>query len=147
MIGLKCIDSGSNRGIPAGYVSNLERRLAETEAALFVALTSLRTTSEAVSSADEAIRECLASFKEQTDNETRQEKLNTWYRLPLGSRREQNEWWATMRKKVVVNSFSERDPDLHSAAHLGSSTESRRNGNLGLSSPYVQEDVLTSTLR
>jgi len=81
------------RGIPTGYISSLENRLAETEAALFQALSNLhshpghsRTEHNAPAS------ELFERFKDHNAGQTRAAQIDSWVQLPLTTSAGQREW-------------------------------------------------------
>lgn len=97
----------NRRGIPAGYVNALEKRLAETERALFFALHELHD-GEAVH-ADyqnqppfKALRESVLS---SDTSSTQQEKANlvaSWASRPLENRTQARTWLESMRTEAYA---------------------------------------------
>lgn len=90
------------RGFPPGYIAALEKRLLETELALFDALQSLsflRSSSfdDRVSSADTGQEQPYhvdtnKVLAKQSINQTKAEKVAEWERLPIGTSSQQTEW-------------------------------------------------------
>lgn len=79
---------------------------------MFAALTSLHEVSGRTSTEDSILREYSWRIAEYNETQTRQEKAQTWSRLPLSSCREQEEWWATMQDRAI-SKFSSRPEADH----------------------------------
>lgn len=118
-----------NRGIPTGYVANLERRLAETERALFFAL---REIHERVPMPDDYERlqpyrgQSLPVHSDLTTPTTQQEKnafVRSWENYPLGSRAETEAWF---RCRLAEAQETSRSPQatLSSGALSGATAPS-----------------------
>ncbi|RVX70643.1 hypothetical protein B0A52_05295 [Exophiala mesophila] len=103
--GIQCNYPESNkRGFPPGYIAALERRLLETELALFDALKDLHlmhvSSHEDPTSEDDLMaREQQANLKinksltKHSANQSKTEKVAEWEALPLISREHHFEWW------------------------------------------------------
>ncbi|KAH8879779.1 hypothetical protein GQ53DRAFT_23883 [Thozetella sp. PMI_491] len=72
--------SPNKRGIPVGYVSRLERRLAETEAALYRALLRNGHNSLDVTESPDGVK-----WPDQTSHRSKDDLMHEWDRLPLDS--------------------------------------------------------------
>lgn len=114
-----------DRGIPTGYVANLERRLAETEQALFFALREIHEGAPM----QQDNYERLQTYRDQspsvhsdlTKSTTQQEKsafVRSWQNYPLGSRAETEAWFRSRLAEVHETSKSPQ-------VALGSGSSSR----------------------
>lgn len=81
------------RGLPTGYITALERRLTETEAALFSTIPSQRCLYSNVLQVAQQIGDI-------NDNTTRNAKIDSWKRLPLSSERELDLWRSEISERV-----------------------------------------------
>jgi hypothetical protein len=80
---------GGKRGIPAAYINSLEDRLAETEAALYSALTAI----DSMSNDPAGLRRALVHVSGPVARErSKIEKQNEWKRLPLRSGEQLHAW-------------------------------------------------------
>ena len=87
---------GGKRGIPAAYITSLERRLVETEAALYAVLAATDTTSN--SSAFDQLGLQTDSTTSKLQDRSKLERQEEWKRLPLHSGKQLVEWF--LEKKV-----------------------------------------------
>lgn len=86
---------GHDRGIPAGYVNALEKRLAETERALFFALAEARagTGTHGDSTARPAMRPSLLFRSTPTTQQEKAELMALWGKTPLKERAQIEAWF------------------------------------------------------
>ncbi|KAI5200540.1 hypothetical protein E4T39_05691 [Aureobasidium subglaciale] len=87
----------SDLGLPSGYIAKIEERLAQTEAALLQALSTLHTSeAQRVRDAREPVHLLSASSEERSRelefNEIRMAKVEYWKEYPLDTGRQQVEW-------------------------------------------------------
>jgi hypothetical protein len=81
---------GGKRGIPAAYINSLEDRLAETEAALYSALTAI----DSMANDAAGLRRALVHVSGPVTRErSKLEKLDEWKRLPLRSGEQLHAWF------------------------------------------------------
>ncbi|KAJ5143747.1 uncharacterized protein N7515_002534 [Penicillium bovifimosum] len=82
------------RGLPLGYLSQLEHRLSETEAALYGALTSLRSLGQP----------SAAPASRKTDAVPRQKAalMKEWSQLPLREWHDMERWLTTMSDQFTM---------------------------------------------
>ncbi|KAL4805592.1 hypothetical protein BDV18DRAFT_141334 [Aspergillus unguis] len=80
----RCIypESGK-RGLPQGYITHLENRLAATEKALYSSYSHLRTSPQSFSITDIT-----------QPNTSRAAAVNEWSRLPLQNQEDLERWWS-----------------------------------------------------
>ncbi|KAJ5542395.1 hypothetical protein N7535_004815 [Penicillium sp. DV-2018c] len=78
----------SARGLPLGYVSQLEHRLSETEAALYGALTSLRSLGQPIT--------MHASAKTDAVSRQKATRMEEWLQLPLREWADMERWMSAM---------------------------------------------------
>ncbi|KAH8426598.1 Zn(II)2Cys6 transcription factor domain-containing protein [Aspergillus melleus] len=92
----RCIypESGK-RGLPQGYITHLEARLASTEQALFAVYEHLRSLG-----LHTEIPEGLGE-QQPSRSQTRVAKMAEWERLPLNARGDLERWWAERRGGVA----------------------------------------------
>jgi hypothetical protein len=78
---------GGKRGLPATYITALEKRLAETETALYASLIALQELN------GKQLLDCnLPSTSTPTRPRSKAEKLEDWKRLPLQNSEQLNAW-------------------------------------------------------
>jgi hypothetical protein len=94
------------RGLPSGYIANIEERLAQTEAALLQAL-SVIYESDARQSANHLEIPAAAAVTEKPRelefNEIRIARVKEWNRFPLNTQEQQQNW---MRNKLATTRTS-----------------------------------------
>ncbi|KAH7310243.1 hypothetical protein BKA65DRAFT_518696 [Rhexocercosporidium sp. MPI-PUGE-AT-0058] len=95
----------SKRGIPSGFISNLEQRLLETEAALFEALLFIDTQSHQNPLPEEESLQ-RGEFIQRGRGQPRDAKVEEWKRLPLNSAEHQRAWMNEKRRGLVVGDRS-----------------------------------------
>ncbi|KAI9037090.1 NAD(P)-binding protein [Aspergillus affinis] len=83
------------QGLPQGYITHLESRLASTEQALFAVYEHLRSLG-----LHTEIPEGLGE-QQPSRSQTRVAKMAEWERLPLNARGDLERWWAERRGGVV----------------------------------------------
>lgn len=101
------LETGLDRGIPAGYINTLEKRLAETERALFFALTEIHAGVVAHDDYESpALRRTMGvSLLSGTAPTTQQDKAGltaSWSKAPLINRRQAQEWFEDKTKEAAV---------------------------------------------
>lgn len=101
-------DSACSRGIPAGYVNTLEKRLAETERALFFALAEIhdRTITQGDYDDPSVDRTMQPSVLFDSMSTTQQEKADlvaSWTGNPLRNRAQAQAWFQTRRTGAYAN--------------------------------------------
>lgn len=79
------------RGLPTGYISALEQRLSETEAALYAALRQSR---------GEPTEQMTCQTTQLNDAMPRSARLAQWKRLPLASSTDMDLWCAERRRQL-----------------------------------------------
>ncbi|KAK1144769.1 hypothetical protein N8T08_004780 [Aspergillus melleus] len=94
------LDRGGSRqiampGLPQGYITHLETRLASTEHALFAVYEHLRSLG-----LHTEIPEGLGE-QQPSRSQTRVAKMAEWERLPLNARGDLERWWAERRGGVA----------------------------------------------
>ncbi|OKL59642.1 hypothetical protein UA08_05314 [Talaromyces atroroseus] len=92
------------RGLPLGYLIQLEQRLADTELALFEALATLHSLGHG--------ELALAKASTKPGNESRQGKqarMEEWTRLPLrdGNSSDIKTWWKAKDENYIIHESSE----------------------------------------
>lgn len=107
-----CVLNGV-RGIPSGYLSSLENRLAETEAALFQALSNLHSN-PGHARAENIVpdSELLERFKDYNAGQTRTAQIDSWAQLPLTTLAGQREWLDN-GIAVVASNDAQLDGSVH----------------------------------
>ncbi|KAH8765434.1 hypothetical protein F5883DRAFT_557052 [Diaporthe sp. PMI_573] len=81
------------RGIPAGYVNALEKRLAETERALFFALAEARPGTHSEATARPALRPSLLFRSTPTTQQEKAELMALWGKTPLEESAQVEAWF------------------------------------------------------
>lgn len=94
------------RGIPAGYVSALERRLAETERALFFALAEIH---DGVGTAQEDYE--TPSNATATTQQEKTHLLESWADSPLSNREQARSWFESKRPNALQNTSPRPRPN------------------------------------
>ncbi|OJJ49475.1 hypothetical protein ASPZODRAFT_129955 [Penicilliopsis zonata CBS 506.65] len=89
------------RGLPQGYLNQLELRLADTELALFEALSTLRSINTTTTLV-KVSRKCGAGSTEQKSTRTRE-----WSRLPLDGWPNLERWWEAKRDHFIAVSVQD----------------------------------------
>lgn len=104
--GASCRYPNSNkRGIPTGYIAVLEKRLLETELALFESLCTLYRSQVPIEPYRSSLsqREAIADFSYK---QSKSEKLEEWNRCSLGTDCDRLAWW---QKKCEVSDLRVAD--------------------------------------
>ncbi|KAI5244843.1 hypothetical protein E4T42_06979 [Aureobasidium subglaciale] len=117
----------SKRGLPSGYIAKIEERLAQTEAALLQALSSLHALeAQRVREVREPVQALSALSERPRElefNEIRMANVENWKAFPLGNESQQVEW---MRYKLA------KSDGLHdqegAATHIAETELSRMSG-------------------
>lgn len=110
------------RGLPLGYLNQLENRLDETEAALFRALTTLRSVN-----AEPPI--AYTSSTSDAGPRHKAARMQEWSRLPLSEWSDINHWWQAKTKQFTVTFPSSTAlPDTISLAERSASLDGPRYG-------------------
>ncbi|KUI63745.1 hypothetical protein VM1G_10592 [Cytospora mali] len=107
----------NRRGIPAGYVNTLEKRLAETERALFFALAEIHAGVVARDDYESpALRQTMGeSVLSSPTPITQQDKaklMASWARTPLADREQVQKWFEANRGKAALPTRGGSDADL-----------------------------------
>ena len=90
------------RGPPTGYIEGLEKRLAETEAALFIALSQLGTGEDTITGhLQHSSQDIFERFESRRVIQTRTERSSLWNRLPLDSESGRQDWWQESLEKII----------------------------------------------
>jgi hypothetical protein len=98
---------GGKRGLPAAYITALERRLADTEAALFTTLVALQT--------QDALRLTEGHLSGVTSQalqpqRSKAEKLEEWKRLPLQTQEQLAAWLQARRPDSTAPEMPQPGP-------------------------------------
>lgn len=91
--------TGYDRGIPAGYVNALEKRLAETEKALFSALAEARAGAHSNTASQPALRPSVLSRSTPTTQQEKAELMALWSKSPLEDRAHVDAWFEANREE------------------------------------------------
>lgn len=113
------------RGIPSGYISSLEQRLLETEAALFdaLALTELSNLGNEAENAQMSAQNSLQSLAEHSNSLSREAKVDEWKRVSLAPAANRQIW---LQEKLRIvrkrggrgeGSSDEENPRSHQMEH------------------------------
>ncbi|RAK95367.1 uncharacterized protein BO80DRAFT_450298 [Aspergillus ibericus CBS 121593] len=112
------------RGLPLGYLTQLEQRLADTELALFEALTTLR-------SLDHDGDLAKASLKPEVEaKQGKHARMEEWGRLPLREQSDTWRWWRAKNDEYI----SEQSPVGRRTEGVSSTLEDSQSAELGGSS-------------
>ncbi|KAF3386373.1 hypothetical protein F1880_001234, partial [Penicillium rolfsii] len=100
----KCVypESGK-RGLPLGYLNQLEQRLSETEAALYSALVTLR--------AMRPTTVAHASVKPESIHKQKAARMDEWNQLPLRGWSDMGHWLTAMSHQFTLE--HPQTPDAH----------------------------------
>jgi hypothetical protein len=104
------------RGIPPGYLNALEQRLAETELALFLALSELKARNMPLRSADEKLFQGLNTLATKAKNDC----IEEWKQHPLND----TSRWLAYKQPLLGAATSEHlgkpaiDERVNASAHL-----------------------------
>lgn len=91
---------GHDRGIPAGYVNALEKRLAQTERALFLALAAEdRAGTHGNSTPQPALKPSVLSRSTPTTQQEKAELMALWSSTPLEDRAHVEAWYEANREQ------------------------------------------------
>ncbi|KAJ5239654.1 hypothetical protein N7468_004273 [Penicillium chermesinum] len=93
-------------GLPLGYLNQLERRLAETEAALYGALVTLREM--------QPTSVIQASAKQ--DSAAKSARMNEWSRLPLRNWSDMERWQIAVSDHFSLEQISAETPNTNSSS-------------------------------
>lgn len=89
------------RGIPAGYITTLEARLAETEAALFTILNARQSPTATLSVEEDFVfQRTWTCFVKNAKGLSKEAKAREWARLPLSTEMSRSEWFKHTRPIV-----------------------------------------------
>ncbi|KAL1801422.1 hypothetical protein ACET3X_001764 [Alternaria dauci] len=117
---------GGKRGLPAAYITALEKRLADTEAALSAALIALQTQS-AIRLTDGAISQASQPQRSKA------EKLEEWKRLSLHTDEQLVAWLQARHPDRVARATSQPNPSEpifpYQAHNTSKATETRPDSN------------------
>lgn len=113
-------DSCFLRGLPPGYIATLEKRLAETEAALLQALSAIHSSE--IQRPEQANRDATSTAtmerpRELEYNEMRSAKVEEWRNYPLGTEDQQRSW---LRHRIATHAT------LDSSGRVANATENDR---------------------
>ncbi|PYI09589.1 hypothetical protein BO78DRAFT_467735 [Aspergillus sclerotiicarbonarius CBS 121057] len=109
------------RGLPLGYLTQLEQRLADTELALFEALTTLRSLGHG----DDLVK---ASLKvEVEERQGKNARMGEWGRLPLRDQSDIQRWWQAKDDQYI----RERGPLESRTQELDPTLEENQSAELG----------------
>ncbi|CAI6342046.1 unnamed protein product [Periconia digitata] len=99
--------SSNKRGIPTGYISVLERRLLETELALFEALCSLYKSPIPIDPyiSSQGQREAIANYSYK---QSKGEKVEEWSSCSLGTEYDRMSWWQS--RCTIADADADRTP-------------------------------------
>lgn len=145
-----------DRGIPAGYVNALEKRLAETEKALFFALAEARAGTHNDSTARPAMRPSLLFRSTPTTQQEKAELMALWGKTPLEERAQIEAWFEANTEEGGLQAsvdFSHTQavreldaiapvtPPTEGSANIGShAAQTHRNSQLDDSSSTAADD-------
>lgn len=90
------------RGIPAGYVNALEKRLAETERALFFALAEASAATHSEAASQPALRPSVLSRSTPTTQQEKAELMTLWNKSPLENRAQVEAWFEANREEGAL---------------------------------------------
>jgi hypothetical protein len=116
--------STPHRGIPTGYIASVEKRLAETEYALFLALRPTSDTNMQMPSSEAFSNHILGLSKAG--------KVDEWERWPLQTEEERRKWW------------QERQASLTESTGIAATNESSFDPTLGFAMPTSMLQLPTS---
>lgn len=105
------------RGIPSGYISNLEQRLVETETALFEAL-SFASFSLGQGDNPQSETHVREAFTDHSAAQSKDEKVEEWKRLPL-SFKDQRQAWLQERHRIANRKKDQEFSGLESVTSQG----------------------------
>lgn len=91
--------TGYDRGIPAGYVNALEKRLAQTEKALFFALAEARAGTHSNTASQPALRPSVLSRSTPTTQQEKAELMALWSKTPLEDRAHVEAWFEASKEE------------------------------------------------
>ncbi|KAJ5305977.1 hypothetical protein PENANT_c015G10781 [Penicillium antarcticum] len=94
--------SNARRGLPLGYLNQLEQRLAETESALYGALTALRSMGSSA---------VQASAKTDTAPKHKTARMEEWSQLPLREWPDMERWMTVMSDQFNMEQPREMIPE------------------------------------
>ena len=103
------------RGIPSGYISSLEKRLAETEVALYGALRDGRNVDPRQS------EDLIARLEEHNASQTRASKQAAWARGPVTDNDGQQQW--TREISRILDDDAQTAHGIRDAAPVDGSTD------------------------
>lgn len=104
-----------DRGIPAGYVNALEKRLAETERALFLALAETRFGTRSDVTAVAAMKPSVLFRSTPTTQQEKAELMAAWGSTPLEERAQVEAWFEANAAEGACGLQTIEGP-----AHIGS---------------------------
>ncbi|KAG6366591.1 hypothetical protein INS49_000769 [Diaporthe citri] len=90
------------RGIPAGYVNALEKRLAETEKALFFALAEARAGTHGDAISRPSLRSSVLSRSTPTTQQEKAELMALWSKSPLEDRAQVEAWFEVNKEEGAL---------------------------------------------
>jgi hypothetical protein len=101
-----------HRGIPAGYVNALERRLAETERALFFALAEIHAGTVACDNYEspmlrQAMGVSVLSGPIPTTQQDKAQLMATWAKFPLADREQAYAWFGANQGEATLPALYE----------------------------------------
>ncbi|KAH0187851.1 hypothetical protein KCV03_g5241, partial [Aureobasidium melanogenum] len=102
----------SKRGLPTGYIASIEERLAQTEAALLQALSTIHGSQVPESRLPPAATE---KARDMEYNEVRIAKVEEWQKCPLDTQEHQRDWMRTPVNLVTSGIYK----DITSLAQHG----------------------------
>lgn len=145
-----------DRGIPAGYVNALEKRLAETERALFLTLAEARTGTRGDPTAKPAMRPSVLFRSTPTTQQEKAELMALWGKRPLEGLSQVEAWFeANTEEGGLQASVDSRQthavreldavapvtPPTEGPANIGSlAAQTHHNSQLGGSSSTAADD-------
>ena len=123
----------SVRGFPPGYIATLEKRLLETELALFETLSLVVREQGSDVNLQEAQFQVLLAGR--SANQSKEARVDEWQRLPLQTHQQRYEWWKDKCSKVDSIPSPRAPPPHRSESVEGHSYQSQSS----LRSPELQE--------
>lgn len=145
-----------DRGIPAGYVNALEKRLAETERALFFALAEARSSTRSDATAVPAMRPSVLFRSTPTTQQEKAGLMAVWGNTPLKERAQVEAWFEEnaagggLRTRVDfsqahatggVDAVPEATPSVVGPANIGSlAAQTHHDSQLGIPSLTAEDD-------
>lgn len=144
------------RGIPAGYVNALEKRLAETEKALFSALAEARAGAHSNATSRPTLRPSVLSRSTPTTQQEKAELMTIWSKTPLQDGAHVDAWFEANREQGAspididfgqtravreLDAVTPVTPPTEGPANFGSLTaQTHHNGQTGGSIPALADD-------